>query len=428
MRLFCVSLFVYLSVSVSYAQEVRYKNDMIMFQQIEKHLKKLDSLLFKNENVIKTTNLPPQYNLKLSNDSIITDLIAKQKKAYNSKTGLSLQTLYNSQKGVEIVDYSDEENIYPYRNKFQVSLNWDIIESSLIGRKLSYKIIEAEGQQNMYTLNKNRQIINRARATLRTKEEWDNMLTFLYQKRLSHLNEVLRLKTHLYNSRRVLYSDVATAQAAIFEVRATIPNQDTIIGLDQLQLIDLNSYISNFKLDTLGIFNIYMSNDVDLQQYPVEQQLFNLNKQSLSYIKQMKIGVFSKFQYFGGVVGTPYSGKVDFGVSATFPLSREHKRKQGAINGEIELSKRAQLYAEQSVVSQYASHMKRITLLNNRITQEILSLKPIALNIKSYKEQYENDILALETLLYEYDAYLYVLTNIYFYIKEREILIEGLIN
>ena len=428
MKLLYVSLFVYLSISVSHAQEAGYKGDMIMFKQIEKHLTKLDSLLFKKETTINPTNLPQINYIELNSDNIIEDLIEKHKMAYNSRTGLSLQAQYNSQKGVELVDYSDEENIYPYRNKFQVSLNWNIMESSLIGRKLSHKIIETEGQQNLYTINKNRQILNRERATVKATEDWNNMITFIYKQRLSLLNEVLRLKMHLFSSRRVLYSDVATIQAAIYEVKATLPTQDTVVGAENIQLIDLDRYRSNLKTDTLGYFNIYMSNNVDLEQYPIEQHLFALNKQSLSYIKQMKIGVFTKFQYFGGVIGTQYSGKVDFGVTATLPLSREHKRKQNAINKEIELSKREELYAEQSVISQYRSQMKRVTFLNNRLTQETLSLEPIALNIESYKEQYQNSQLSIENLLFEYDAYLFVLSNIYFIIKEREILLERLIN
>lgn len=428
MKILFASLFICLCVSSSSAQELSQKEDIIILNQIENYLTVLDSLLFKKNIVTIQASQRRRGDIKYTPNVGFDKLVESQKMAYNSRTGLSLQALYSNQMGADVIDYSDEDNIYPYRNKFQVSLNWNIMESSLIGRKISHKTFELEGLQNSYILQKQAQSISKEKLLLSATKQWDLIISAVYQQRVGLLNEIIRLKKHLYSSRRVLYSDVISVQTGLLKVKSLIPSQDTSFVAGSVQLIDLDNYLSTLTLDTLGLFDRYMSNNLDLKQYSLEQQLLDLNKQSLSYIYQTKIGIFTKMQYFKGATDSKYNGKLDIGASVTFPLSMEYKKQKRVMRHKIVMNKQAQLYAEQGIHSQYNRVVEQFSLINNKLTYEVLELKLITQNIESYWAIYRGNITSFETLLFEYDAYLVVLSSIYLTIKEREILIESLTN
>ena len=56
MRMLYTIAFVYLHLSLSYAQGPERREDVVILEQIESHLTQLDSLLFKQRGVIIQTN------------------------------------------------------------------------------------------------------------------------------------------------------------------------------------------------------------------------------------------------------------------------------------------------------------------------------------------------------------------------------------
>ena len=399
----------------------------MILKQMESHLIEMDSLLFKKRSVTIQTNQYRASSIELASYFDVNKMVKMQKKAYNTKNGLTLQTLYNNQLGLEVIDYSDDDNIYPYRNRFQVALDWNVIESSLIGRKTAHELLELEGLLNTYRLQQQHQNNKNETRILKSSKYWDSVISFLQIKRVDLLNQILKLRSHLYDSRRVLYSDIASIQREIFSAKASISSQDNLTNAEQ-QLIDLDSYLSKIKIDTIGLFERYIDNNFDLKQYPVQQQMIELNKNTLSYIKQMKMGVFTKMQYFGGGTGAGYNGKLSIGVSASFPLSREHRRQKEVITHQVAMNKREEQYAKENSTIQYRQQMEMLSQMDNQYTQELAILKSIIPNIINYREMSQRNIISIETLLFEYDAYIVVLTNIYLTIKKREILIESLMN
>ncbi len=419
--------FVYLHLSLSYAQGPERREDVVILEQIESHLTQLDSLLFKQRGVIIQTNQYKGADIESAPHFDVDRLVERQKKTYNAKNGLSFQASYNNQMGLEVVDYSDEETIYPYRNRYQLALNWDIINSSIIGRKPAHKIFELEGLQSLYSLQKQQQQISKGSRALQSNNHWDAVMSFIHQQRIDLLNDILLLKKHLYNSRRILYGDVAEVQKEIFKAQRSYTNRDSL-PTSTTQLIDLESYLSRLPMDTLGLFDKYIDTNFDLKQYPVEQQILELNKKSFSYIKQMKISAFTKLQYFGGGTLVGYSGKFNIGLSASFPLSWEHKRRKQSINYQIKVSELEHTYAQESAIIQYKKQVEILSQIDNQLKQEVSILRSIAPNITNYRAMYKKNIISVENLLFEYDAYMAVLMDIYSTIKERELLIEGLTN
>ena len=427
MRVLFIIAFVYLHLTLSYAQGSERREDVVILEQIESHMTRLDSLLFKQRGVTIQTNQYKGADIKSAPHFDVERLVEVQKKAYNAKNGLSFQTSFNNQMGLEVVDYSDDETIYPYRNRFQFALNWDVINSSLIGRKPAHKIFELEGLQSLYNLRKQEQAISKGSRALKSNNHWDSVISFLHQQRIDLLNDILRLKKHLYTSRRILYGDVAVVQKEIFKAQRSYTNINNALPSTNY-LIDLESYLSRLPMDTLGLFDKYIDTNFDLKQYPLEQQILELNKKSVAYIKQMKISAFTKLQYFGGGTLTGYSGKFNIGVSASFPLSWEHKRRKQAINYRIRVSEQKQTYARKDAVIQYRKQVELLSQIDNQLQQEVSILRSIVPNIINYRAMYKKNIISVENLLFEYDSYMVVLMDIYSTIKEREILIESLTN
>lgn len=428
LKLLFISFITFSYSYTAYARCLTPKKDKIILEQAGNYLMKLDSLLFKKKTNPLQIIQRKEFNFLPSHNSDIDKFVHSKKRAYNSKTGLSLQMLYNNQMGMAIIDYSDEENIYPYRNRVQASLNWNIMESSLIGRKALYKTVELEGLLELYQLQKQAQSIKRENLLLEYENKWDLIISFIYQQRVELLNEVLYLKKHLYDSQEILYSNVTFIESKILEVKSLMNTPEHTETSKLVPFIDLNKYISNFSLDTLGLFDTYITNNLNLKQYPAEQQLLELNKQSLSYYKQIKVNIFAKAQYFGGISASQYDGKIDIGISATLPLSGEHKRKMAVINHEISINKLEQSYAKDNIILQYNKQIKQLTSLNNQLTQSLLSLELVEHNILEYRALYKHNLASFEKLIFEYNTYLIILTNIYFVIKNREVLIESLIN
>ena len=76
----------------------------------------------------------------------------------------------------------------------------------------------------------------------------------------------------------------------------------------------------------------------------------------------------------------------------------------------------------------YNKQIEGLTHINSKLIAGIETLKPIKKNILNHKEMYQNNVLSLEEVILQYDAYLMLLANIYSTIKEREMLIESIIN
>lgn len=433
LRLCFFLFFVYLFSLSSYSQIPTRATDLLVLGKIERYLEITDSIIFKKGLIFYSTNQVPILDTSVIFDSSVVKLVAMRKSAYNAKTGLSLQLMYNNQFGAYNIDYMDEDNIFPYNNKFQASLNWNITKSSLIGRKAAHKIIEVEGMQASLLFQEDDLRFLKNENLLETEDKWDLIINFIYLERLNLLNELFRLREYLYASKRVLYSDIAFVQREIFIVKSLMTNHDSLSIVEPMHQIDLHSYQSSLLFDTSGLFDTYLYNNIGLTKYTLQHERLSLSKKSLSYIKQMDIKLFVKAQYYdrvsdGEFQGGEFQGKMDVGISATFPLSVEYRREKKVIDYEAVLNHREEFYAKEHVIAQYNKKIGQLIQINNELMQNVLALKPIEQNIINYKAMYQNNVSSLEKLLFEYDAYLVLLSNVYLIIKEREMLIAKLLN
>ena len=423
-----IPLFVCFCSTKCQAQYSKNTKDAVVLGQISNHLKKLDSLLFYKETIPIPMNQHQELNIDSIFNSSMNYLVNMQKSLFDAKTGVSIKLSYNHQTGVNPTYYSDEDNDYPFRNRVQASLDWDILESSIVGRKIAHEIFEIENLQHSYKFQQEQQGVVKDKKFLTSEDRWDLIISFICLQRVNLLNEMLRLREHLYDSHRVLYSDIAHMQIEILKAKSLMVKKDVSIISESMQLIDLDKYKTNLLLDTLGLFNIYLDNNLDLKQYELEQKLLHLNKQLSSYVRQMDINVFVKAQYHGKVIGSSDKGKMDFGISAKFPLTLEHRKRRSAIDSEISINKREQIYAKEGLIAMYNKQIEGLTHINSKLIAGIETLKPIKKNILNHKEMYQNNVLSLEEVILQYDAYLMLLANIYSTIKEREMLIESIIN
>lgn len=431
LRLFFICLFIPLTLFASYSQNAIRRNELKFLEDIEVYLEDLDSLLFKKEPTPSIAINQYQYqeiDIDFTSNQMIDELIEMQKSAYNAKTGLSMQLLYGYQMGVSIIDYSMDDEIYPYRNRVQASLNWNITESSLLGRKTAHKIFEIEAMQMSSLFQKEGQRLSKREQLTKITDKWDYMISLIHFQRLGILNEVFGLREYLYNYKKIMYSDIALIKREMLEIRSLMTVQDSLLIGVPMQQIDIDSYQLNLSVDTLGLFDIYIENNIDLKQYGLDQERLGLNRKSLSYFNQMRVGVFVRAQCYDKANSEVLQGKMDVGVSATFPLSREYRKRRSLISYEIAISQREELYAKESVIVQYENQIRELTRINNKLTQEFRTLEIIEHKIANYELLYRRSVSSLEKILFEYDVYLIKLSDIYQIIKEREILITTLIN
>ncbi len=424
-RLLFIPLFIYLCSVPCRAQGADAATDKMVLEKIDSHLEQLNSLLFRE----KPIDVPNHHSKELNVDSIFNSsmdvFINAQKKAYIAQTGLSIRFSYNTQKGILVVDPSEEE-IYPFKERMQVTLKWDALKSSIFGRKPAFKIVELEGLLHSYDFQKELQAISNQNQSLKSEQKWNAMISFVSLQRIYLLNEILGLKKHLYESQRALYGDVAEIQIEILNINSLI----TDIPADgaSMQLLDVDKYQKNITFDTVGMFTTYINNSIELKQYPVEQQLLELSKKANSYFRQMDIDLYIKTQYFGSKISTKLNGNMNIGASVRFPLTLKYKRSKAVASHEILINKREQHYAHEGLIAIYNSKTKDLTELNNKLISEVAILQPIKQNILNRKMMYQNNLSSFEQLIFQYDTYLMVLANIYTTIKNREILIESLIN
>lgn len=406
------------------------EKDDLLFQRFETHFNLLDSLIFKGEQKISTLDTKT-YELVVKGhcpdavDSLIDVRVEEQQRALKAETGLTLsgQTYYRTGQGLG-VDPDENDALEAYTAKAQVELRWNIMNSSLIGRKGRMNELSLQGQLEHVAVEQERarMVIEKQKEYFRL--EYDSLLSSILQLRINNLQLLNDAQSYLASDRSIGTDEllkIMDEQAIAERLLTSIPKDYPVAA----QLMKPHGEV--VTLDTAQLKRHIREHALQLQVTDLQIALLKQKEKNTSYWSAMSLAPFVRYSYYvRPEVKNP--SNVDAGIAFQLPLSIQESRKRKALSAE-----RLQVTVEkEEMTRQLMEKVENILLDVERANRGLAGeLKRIGL-MREYmqlrRENYQGHIGEYNFIsrIKEYNHYLTCWENYYSYQYKRDCCIADL--
>lgn len=406
------------------------EKDDLLFQRFETHFNLLDSLIFKGEQKIstldtKTYELVVKGHYPNAVDSLIDVRVEEQQRALKAETGLILsgQTYYRTGQGLG-VDPDENDALEAYTAKAQVELRWNIMNSSLIGRKGRMNELSLQGQLEHVAVEQERarMVIEKQKEYFRL--EYDSLLSSILQLRINNLQLLNDAQSYLASDRSIGTDEllkIMDEQAIAERLLTSIPKDYPVAA----QLLKPHGEV--VTLDTAQLKRHIREHALQLQVTDLQIALLKQKEKNTSYWSAMSLAPFVRYSYYvRPEVKNP--SNVDAGIAFQLPLSIQESRKRKALSAE-----RLQVTVEkEEMTRQLMEKVENILLDVERANRGLAGeLKRIGL-MREYmqlrRENYQGHIGEYNFIsrIKEYNHYLTCWENYYSYQYKRDCCIADL--
>ena len=412
------------------SQQLGYKD---LFRGFESRFALLDSLIFKNGDVLQQHQLYQQHQMRnsfdetgvLAVDSLINDKVVKQKEALKAENGLlvSGQSYYRLDEGFGI---DDEDALSRYNAKVQVELRWNFLSSSLISRNSRMKELELKGELERMAFIKDeiKELTEEQKIFFRA--EYDSLLSGVLKLRIDNLKLLYDAQEYLVSDRSIGTDDLLK----IMDERAIAERQLEIIPKDYpvaSQLVSPGGAM--VKIDTAGIRKHIRENGLMLQEADLQIELLRQQEIGTTYWRTLNISPFVRYSYYVRPQ-MKNSSNVDAGVAFQIPLTSQQSRKQKAMKAE-----RMQKTMEKDMLADYINEQVNLLIdeierCNRGLVGELERIRQLRKYLSIRNDNYKGHIGEYNFLnrIKEYNHYLTCWENYYLYQYTRDCCIAQLQN
>ncbi len=409
------------------SQQLVYKD---LFSGFERRFALLDSLIFKNEDVLQQRQQLHMYNIfdgtgMLAVDSLINDKVRMQKEALKAENGLlvSGQSYYRLDEGFGI---DDEDALSRYDAKVQVELRWNFLSSSLVCRESRMKELDLEGKLERMAFLKDeiKELTEKQQVFFRT--EYDSLLSGVLKLRIDNLKLLYDAQEYLVSDRSIGTDDLLKImdEKAIAERQLeTVPKDYPVAS----QLVYPAGAI--VKIDTAGIRKHIMENCLMLQEADLQIELLQQQEIGTTYWRTLNISPFVRYSYYVRPQ-IKNSSNIDAGIAFQIPLTSQQSRKQKAMKAE-----RMQKIMEKDILADYINGQvnllfAEIERADRGLAGELERIRQLRKYLAIRKENYKGHIGEYNflTRIKEYNHYLTCWENFYSYQYTRDCCIAQLQN
>ncbi|MDL2330518.1 hypothetical protein LJC62_00680 [Odoribacter sp. OttesenSCG-928-A06] len=390
---------------------------------IRAELRMLDSLIFQAPTITI-----PSYKVSTEAeenpvDKSIDDWVNNQRKVFNAHTGLSLSMTYYHRFGSSGGDYAYDE-VSSYRNRFQATLSWDIMKSSLIGRKLAHEraILLGELKRNSFTKQdfSTRQI----EITEAVVEELSSSYNYLIACKKELLSTKFRVQQSLKDASKILDGDMALVQQQIVLLNGMVkPHSGEKQGI-----FDVQDYLGlQHHMDSVTIKTI-VQNDFEQKKLELEYYLLENEKSSSKYVRGIKVAPFVRGNLYANNRFTDNRNNLDVGITVSLPLDNVSGAKRREISSQMELNQHLVQNNQSKLTHRYEQLTKDLNQNLVVLTSYVDALEHVKNRLFSAKKLFSIQKIYFYQLLDEYIKYVDMMISIHDQIEKRELMLIELNN
>ena len=406
------------------------QKDYLLFQRFEEHFDLLDSLIFlTHESVpvvgaMATEAARQEVELNVV-DSLIDAKVEEQQRALKAETGLLLSghAYYRTGQGVG-VDPDENDALESYSAKAQVELRWNIMNSSLIGRKGRLNELDLQGQLEHASIERERVRLAIERQKECFRLEYDSLLSSILQLRISNLQLLNDAQSYLASDRSIGTDEllkIMDEQAIAERLLTSIPKDYPVAS----QLMKPQGEV--VSLDTASLKSYIREHALQLQVSDLQIELLQQKEKNTTYWSAMGLSPFVRYSYYvRPEVKNP--SNVDAGIAFQLPLSMQESRKRKALSAE-----RVQMTAEkEEMMLQLMEEVELILLdierANRGLAGELKRIGVMREYMQLRRENYQGHIGEYNFMsrIKEYNHYLTCWENYYSYQYKRDCCIADL--
>ena len=406
------------------------QKDNLLFRRFEEHFNLLDSLIFRvhepaSEVGVMAIETPLQEVGMSAVDSLIDAKVEAQQHALKAETGLLLSgnAYYRTGEGVG-VDPDENDALEAYKAKAQVELRWNIMNSSLIGRKGRLKELSLQGQLEHVAVEQERarMVIEKQKEYFRL--EYDSLLSSILQLRISNLQLLNDAQAYLASDRSIGTDEllkIMDEQAIAERLLTSIPKDYPVAA----QLMKPQGEV--VSLDTAVLKSHIREHALQLQVADLQIELLQQKEKNTTYWSAMSLSPFVRYSYYvRPEVNNP--SNVDAGIAFQLPLSMQESRKRKALSAE-----RLQVTVEkEEMMLQLMEEMENILLdierANRGLAGELKRIGVMREYMQLRRGNYQGHIGEYNFMsrIKEYNHYLTCWENYYSYQYKRDCCIADL--
>lgn len=406
------------------------QKDEALFRRFEVHFDLLDSLIFQSAQPtlaaeVMTMETETQEMEVSAIDSLIDAKVEQQQRALKAETGLLLSgnAYYRTGEGVG-VDPDENDALEAYKAKAQVELRWNIMNSSLIGRKGRLKELSLQGQLEHVAVEQERarMVIEKQKEYFRL--EYDSLLSSILQLRINNLQLLNDAQSYLASDRSIGTDEllkIMDEQAIAERLLTSIPKDYPVAA----QLMMPQGEV--VSLDTARLKGHIREHALQLQVTDLQIALLQQKEKNTTYWSAMSLAPFVRYSYYvRPEVKNP--SNVDAGIAFQLPLSKQESRKRKALSAE-----RLQMTAErEEITMQLMEGVENILLdidrANRGLVGELKRIELMRQYMQLRRENYKGHIGEYNFMsrIKEYNHYLTCWENYYSYQYKRDCCIAEL--
>lgn len=406
------------------------QKDEALFQRFESHFSLLDSLIFQTPQ--PTTAVEPMTMEVASQDmatdgidSLIDAKVGAQQRALKAETGLLLSgnAYYRTGQGVG-VDPDENDALEAYTAKAQVELRWNIMNSSLIGRKGRMNELSLQGQLEHVAVEQERarMVIEKQKEYFRL--EYDSLLSSILQLRINNLQLLNDAQSYLASDRSIGTDEllkIMDEQAIAERLLTSIPKDYPVAA----QLMKPQGEV--VTLDTAQLKRHIREHALQLQVTDLQIALLQQKEKNTNYWSAMSLAPFVRYSYYvRPEVKNP--SNVDAGIAFQLPLSKQESRKRKALSAE-----RLQVTMEREemvvvLLEEVENILLDIERANRGLAGELKRIGLMRQYMQLRRENYQGHIGEYNFMsrIKEYNHYLTCWENYYSYQYKRDCCIAAL--
>ena len=406
------------------------QKDDLLFRRFEEHFNLLDSLIFRVHEPASAAGVmaieaAPQGVGVSAMDSLIDAKVGEQQRALKAETGLLLSgnAYYRTGQGLG-VDPDENDALAAYAAKAQVELRWNIMNSSLIGRKGRLHELNLQGQLEHAAIERERTHLAIERQKECFRIEYDSLLASILQLRIGNLQLLNDAQAYLASDRSIGTDEllkIMDEQAIAERLLTSIPKDYPVAS----QLMMPQGEV--VSLDTALLKRHIREYALQLQVSDLQIALLQQKEKNTTYWSAMSLSPFVRYSYYvRPEVKNP--SNVDAGIAFQLPLSMQESRKRKALSAE-----RLQMTVEkEEMMLQLMEEVENILLdierANRGLAGELKRIGVMREYMQLRRENYQGHIGEYNFMsrIKEYNHYLTCWENYYSYQYKRDCCIADL--
>ena len=412
-------VFIFSITSTSFAQ-----SKYVLLERLKLKLQEIDSSL--NVRSSLQLNQADYTNIDIDTDfeQNVIHWMSALKSTKKKQTGVELGAAYDHKLGnINMIDDSEDDYV-GYRNKYQLSLSWNILNSGFYKKSLFGEKVAIMGRQKM--IKKFREQSEDSIQHHYDKQQ--NVLNALFNRCITSRIELYVAWSDLQNSlvieQKILAHDVTSLNYQIMFLKSQL--KPSSIEVDWF--LDVTQYmLAQFSISP-SIVDSIVNNHPFIETLENESRLIANEENTVSYWDDVRIAPYLKAQYYDKPSSTGDQISANVGITMSIPLSSQAKAQKNEVNY------RQKLYEE--VINSEKRNIKEMLLVvihDLNVNFESLASIIEAENyyrkrVMDIRKLYEADKTSIQSLCAEYNILLNCQSNIYDYIYEREDLIIELIS